>query len=44
MIEIKEKSDKLIKTKISSGKIGTELLEVKKRLNEMVNQISKYQK
>ena len=42
--EIEEKNQKLLDSKISSGKIGTEQLEVKKKLNEIVNQISKYQK
>lgn len=42
--QIEEKNQKLLDSKISSGKIGTDLLQVKKKLNEIVNQISKYQK
>lgn len=42
--EIEEKNTKLLDAKISSGKIGAELLEAKKKLNEIVNQISKYEK
>ena len=42
--EIEEKNQKLLDAKISSGKISAELLEAKKRLNEIVNQISKLEK
>lgn len=42
--EIEEKNQKLLDSKISSGKISAELLEAKKRLNEIVNQISKLEK
>lgn len=42
--EIEEKNQKLLDSKISSGKISAELLEAKKKLNEIVNQISKLEK
>jgi polyhydroxyalkanoate synthesis regulator phasin len=42
--EIEEKNQKLLDSKISSGKISAELLEAKKRLNEIVNHISKLEK
>lgn len=42
--EIEEKNQKLLDSKINSGKIGAELLSVKKRLNEVVNQISKHER
>lgn len=42
--EIEEKNQKLLDSKISSGKIGAELLEAKKRLNEIVSQISRYER
>ena len=42
--EIEEKNQKLLDSKINSGKIGAELLNVKKKLNEVVNQITKYEK
>lgn len=44
MKEIEEKNQKLLDSKISSGKIGAELLEAKKRLNEIVSQISRYER
>lgn len=42
--EIEEKNQKLLDSKIGSGKISAELLEAKKKLNEIVNQISKLEK
>ena len=42
--QIEQKNQKLLDAKISSGKISAELLEAKKKLNEIVNQISKLEK
>jgi hypothetical protein len=42
--EIDEKNQKLLDNKISSGKIGSDLLEVKKKLTNLIEQITKYQR
>lgn len=44
MKEIEEKNQKLLDYKIDSGKIGTQLLEAKRELNNNVSKISRYQR